>query len=218
MGIKIIVLDCDGVILDSVSVKTEAFVRLVREHGEDATKKMLYYHLNNGGVSRFEKFAWFYRKVLDREITGEESNEMNRRFTDYCLDGVMNAAFVPGALEFITAYHKRIPLYVASGTPQEELRKVFIARDLAGYFKGVYGTPPAKAAILARIIRDARVSPKETLMVGDSSTDLEAAESVGSLFYGCGNGFSASKWSWSKNLNGLKPYIETYGKEATVIK
>jgi beta-phosphoglucomutase-like phosphatase (HAD superfamily) len=95
-GLEVVVLDCDGVILESVAVKTEAFGKLFQEHGPEASKKMVAYHLAHGGVSRFEKFAWFYQEVLGRALVDSDRHRLNKRFTDLCLEGVLNASFVPG--------------------------------------------------------------------------------------------------------------------------
>jgi phosphoglycolate phosphatase-like HAD superfamily hydrolase len=44
-------------------------------------------------------------------------------------------------------------------------------------------------------------------MVGDSSTDMEAAENVGTLFYGRGERFADAKWPWGSDLQGLADYV-----------
>ena len=209
--IKVIVLDCDGVILESVEVKTMSFAILFQEEGETAVRKMVAYHLANGGVSRFDKFAWFYREVLNREITDEEMEDLDKRFTQQCFDKIVKSTFVPGAFEFISKYHERIPLYVASGTPEVELVEIFKARNLSYFFHGIYGSPSSKRNILNGIISEAGISAVEALMVGDSSTDIDAAESVGMQFYGRGKFFAGTKWSWDDDLWGLGDYIEKIG-------
>ena len=210
---KLIVLDCDGVILESVDAKTRAFGKLVEKHGQKAKQKMVDYHLAHGGVSRFSKFAWFYREVLGREITKQEKDELGRLFIQYCFDEVMNSRFVPGVMEFISSYHQKISLYVASGAPHEELTEIIKARNLMHFFKGVYGSPPTKTEILADIVKRERVLPSETLMIGDSNTDLEAATSVGTFFYGRGVEFSISKWPWAEDLTRLSEYIKNEKNE-----
>ncbi len=208
MSLELIVLDCDGVILESVEVKTQAFARLFKAHGPESVQWFVEFHQAHGGVSRFEKFAWYYREVLGREITVEESHELGERFTRYCLEGVLAAPFVPGAREFIQTYHQVLPLCVASGTPHEELTEIFRARDLHGYFRTVRGTPPGKTELLAGIVRDFGVEPGTVLMVGDSSTDLQAAQAVGTLFYGRGREFADSAWPWGLDLTGLGAHVD----------
>ena len=80
LPISLIVFDCDGVLLESVDVKTMVFGETVTEHGPEAVSKLLDYHMANGGVSRYKKFEWFYREVLDCEITKDQSEALGERF------------------------------------------------------------------------------------------------------------------------------------------
>jgi phosphoglycolate phosphatase-like HAD superfamily hydrolase len=116
---------------------------------------------------------------------------------------------VPGIIDFLDGYHQRLPLYVASGTPHEELNQIFTDRSLNRFFKGVYGSPPAKTELLSSIVNAAGLEPSNVLMVGDSSTDMEAAENAGTLFYGRGDRFADSKWPWGLDLQGLVDYVES---------
>ena len=200
-------LDCDGVILESVEVKRQAFAKVVREHGPDAEAKILEFYWANGGLGRHAVFEWFYTHVLGREITPEELTRLCDRFSQYCYEAVMEAPFVPGITEFIDRYHLQLPMYVASGTPHDELNQIFQDRNLGRFFKGVYGSPPAKTELLARIVEDAGFDPSMVLMVGDSSTDMQAAEAVGTLFYGRGQRFAGSKWPWGLDLQELSDYV-----------
>ena len=124
MPLQAIVFDCDGVILDSVPVKTRAFARLAEPFGEEARDRFVMYHTVHGGVSRYRKFEWFFREVLGREITPEESKEWGERFAAYALDEVRRCALIPGIAGVLEDWRERLPLYVCSGAPQEEVRPV----------------------------------------------------------------------------------------------
>ena len=89
--------DCDGVLLDSVPVKTRAFARIAEPYGAEARDRFVMYHTVHGGVSRYKKFEWFYREVLGREITPEESAELGRKFAEYALDEVRRCPMIAGA-------------------------------------------------------------------------------------------------------------------------
>ena len=51
--IKIIFFDFDGVIVESVDIKTKAFAMLFEHEGRDIANRVIDYHLKNSGVSRF---------------------------------------------------------------------------------------------------------------------------------------------------------------------
>ena len=127
MPLSCIVFDCDGVILESVNVKTEAFARVAEPFGTDARDRLVAYHMEHGGVSRYKKFEWLFSEVLGREITPDEMDDLGRKYADYAFEGVLNAPMVPGAHDVITAWHGRVPLYVCSGAPHEELVHILSA-------------------------------------------------------------------------------------------
>lgn len=206
MPISVIVFDCDGVLLDSVDVKTRAFAALFAEHGQEAADFMVDFHLKHGGVSRYAKFAHFFRERLGREITPEESKALDKRFTAACLDALLKAPMIPGAKEFLEANPGDRPLYVCSGAPELELAFIFDHMDLTGYFKAIYGSPTPKAENLARIVAECGAPAGEVLMVGDSGTDLDAARKAGTRFLGVGE-FPAPH-HWLPDLTGLTAYLE----------
>lgn len=210
MPLECLVFDCDGVLLDSVPVKTRAFARLAEPFGPEATDRFVMYHSVHGGVSRYRKFAWFFQEVLGREITQEESEEWGRRFAEYALDEVRRCPLVPGVLETLERWHGALPLYVCSGAPQEELSLVLRERGLDRYFVAIHGSPPGKASLLAQLVHEAGVMPEAALMVGDAVTDRNAAEEVGTLFYGVGEGLKGGPFPWGPDLTGLNDWIMAY--------
>ena len=56
MTSKVVILDFDGVILDSVNIKTEAFKEIFNRESKVIQNKIVNYHLKNGGISREKKF------------------------------------------------------------------------------------------------------------------------------------------------------------------
>jgi phosphoglycolate phosphatase-like HAD superfamily hydrolase len=184
LSLKAVVLDFDGVILQSVAVKTGAFGRLFDNEKPEHREAIVAYHLKNGGISRFEKFRWAYREVLRRPLSPDEEKELGSRFNRLVEDGVVAAAWVPGASEFLKACHKTWPLFVASGTPQDEMRRIVERRGIGGYFRKVFGSPTKKAEILRGIAKDVGCALSELVMVGDASNDFEAARETGVPFIG----------------------------------
>jgi len=209
--ISLVVFDCDGVILDSVDVKARAFGKIVEEYGSEAVVRMVEYHLAHGGVSRFRKFEWFYNEMLGRRITEDELQTLSRKFRQLVFEGVINASLMPGVMETLELLHGRLPMYVASGTPHEELLQVLDARNLTRFFEGVYGTPPGKTKLLRRIIEQESVPPEETLMVGDSSTDLDAAQACGTRFFGVSAAFATTTWPNGPDCAALVQWLAAHG-------
>ncbi len=211
MPLTCLVFDCDGVILDSVPSKTNAFARLAEPYGAEARDRFVLYHMMHGGVSRYRKFAWFFEEVLGKAITPEESKAWGERFQDYCLDEVKRCPLIPGIAEVLETWHGKIPMCVCSGSPTEELSSILELRKLAHYFKLIKGSPPAKEKVLAEIVKELRLDPADVLMVGDASTDRDAAEANGTQFYGRGDVLkNDGTFPWEENLTGLNAWIASH--------
>lgn len=209
MPLCCIIFDCDGVIIESMEAKNAAFARLCGEVAPALRDEFTAYVSLHGGVSRYEKFAWLIRRAFSRDITPKESASMSERFVRYSLESVLASPLVPGFLDTAERWFGRVPLYVASGTPHHELAEVLKQKDLARYFRGILGTPPAKAALLRNILRAAQCAPEHAVMVGDSKTDEDAALINGTKFYGRGKRFASGRRPWGMDLTGLNAYLET---------
>ena len=61
---RAVFFDFDGVIADSVDVKTAAFCGLYSEHGPEVMAKVEAYHLAHLGMTRFQKIAYFQRELV----------------------------------------------------------------------------------------------------------------------------------------------------------
>lgn len=179
-----IVFDFDGVLAESVDVKTRAFAALYEQYGADVVRQVVDWHLAHGGVSRYEKFRHFHQAFLGRALAPPEEVELGRRFSALVEESVIASAWVPGAREFLDGWHARLPLFVASGTPEEELVRIVERRGMARFFAGVAGAPRKKGAILQDFLGRSGATPDRMLMVGDAMTDFEGAAEAGVPFLG----------------------------------
>ena len=57
--VKCIIFDYDGVISESVNVKTQAFAKIYECFGSDVVEQVVKHHLANGGVSRYNKIKLY---------------------------------------------------------------------------------------------------------------------------------------------------------------
>ncbi len=183
MTVKAILFDFDGVIVESVHVKTEAFRELFANEPEHLPA-ILSFHLANGGMSRFTKFEVIYRDFLKRPLSVQRSKELGNRFSELVKEKVVMSPYVPGALEFVEKYASSIPLFIASGTPHIELIEILSRRNLHGFFREVHGTPRTKTEIIQDILENHHLIPGEMPFVGDAINDYRAAVQAGLPFYG----------------------------------
>ncbi|WP_271253451.1 HAD family hydrolase [Pseudanabaena sp. Chao 1811] len=170
-----IVFDFDGVLVESVDVKTKAFAALYREYGDHIVQQVVDYHLLHGGISRFEKFRYYQEVLLGQTLTKEEEIQLGDLFSQYVEDAVVAAPYVLGADDFLENHYQSIPLFVASGTPDEELKRIVSRRNMNHYFVSVHGSPAKKGAIIQDILKTHGFKPDRVLMVGDAIADYEGA-------------------------------------------
>ena len=169
--------DFDGVILDSVDVKTKAFAKMFRKYGPEAEKRVVEYHLNNGGVSRFDKFRYYYEEILNKPVNEEIIKSLSKQFSNLVVDGVLASPFMPGAKKSLESLkEKGIPCYIVSATPYEEINLIVEKKELKEYFKEVHGSPRKKWEICQEIINRKYYSSQNCLFVGDAMSDYEAAQ------------------------------------------
>ncbi|MDD5136780.1 MAG: HAD hydrolase-like protein [Candidatus Omnitrophica bacterium] len=173
--LRAIIFDFDGVLVESVDLKTGAFAKLFAAEGEDVVRKVVEYHLGNTGVSRFDKFRYIYKNILNRELSEEKFADLCRDFADLVMSEVVAAPYVKGAAEFLDNFSSKYAYFIASATPQEEIEDIVRRRKIAHHFKGVYGSPMPKVDIVKEIISKNGFSPRELIYVGDAMSDYKAA-------------------------------------------
>ena len=203
--IRTVVFDFDGVLAESNQVKDgafEALFALYPEHREE----MRAYHIAHHSRPRREKFEHFVSVLMgcpgDRDLV----EEMAGKFSELVFDRVVACPPVPGSREFLQEFAGRIPLYVSSVTPQDELRAILKARELESFITKAFGNPPVpKAEAIARILERERVQPDEVAFVGDSLSDYQAAASAGLVFWGrdSGQDFADAEVELFPDLHGI---------------
>ena len=146
-----IVFDFDGTLVQSNKIKTWAFGELFREHGEKIVQKIIDYNKEHEGISRFVKFRFFHEKFLGIPYTEGIGEKLSHAYTKLVFDGVLQAPYIEGALDFLKKHYQHIPLFVASGTPEPELRAIIKQRSIPHFFQGVFGSPATKTEILPGI-------------------------------------------------------------------
>ena len=181
--IKAIVLDFDGVILESNRIKAETFPRLFCQHPQHA-EAMIKLHQDHGGMPRHEKLRIICENILGQTVNDDEIQRLSRELGRLVDNAIMACPFTPGALEFLQTYSARCPLFIATGTPEDEMQPLVERRRIASYFAGVYGSPRNKATILGDLMAERGWSPEEMVFVGDSIDDYHGAQTVGVPFIG----------------------------------
>lgn len=177
---KTLVLDCDGVVLDSNQLKTRAYFNTAKSYGaSDAQAQALVdHHVQYGGISRYPKYAFFLREILHQPVTDAAMITLLDRFASEIHQGLLSCEMAPGLVEL----HKATPdacWMLVSGGDQSELRKLFAERQIDYMFDaGIFGSPDNKDEILAREKTTGNLA-MPALFFGDSKYDHQSSTRAG---------------------------------------
>ena len=182
-GYKNIVFDCDGVILNSNKIKSHAFYSSALSWGSEAASCLLSYHLQNGGISRYEKFQYFFDVIipscsyLDQ---GYELNTLVQLYATQVADELLKCQMTH-ALPYLRELTSSASWLVASGSDQSELRSIFMQRNISHFFDaGIYGSPDDKYKIVANSLSEDDCA--NSLFIGDSIYDFKVSKYYGMDF------------------------------------
>ena len=173
---KTIFWDFDGVIKDSVNVKSDAFEMLFLPFGKDLSKRVRKHHEKNGGISRFDKLplylSWSYKL---KSPSRNQVNEYATRFSQLVKEKVVQSMWVDGVLDYLINNHKSQQFFLITATPQQEIEEILTQLDIYDYFEKIIGSPNSKSEAIEILLLQYNVSLESAIMIGDTISDYEAA-------------------------------------------
>lgn len=185
------VFDCDGVILDSNSIKSDAFADALDGYPADLVEAFVAYHRANGGISRYVKFDHFFRNMVE-EACPEAAAAAVARYAQLVEQRLVACRAIPGVERYLAELQRcGVVCAVNSGGDERELRRVFAARSLDGYFSFILGSPTGKPENMKRLAAEGFRFDR-SIYFGDSRADWRTASE-----FGCGFVFvsGASEWA-----------------------
>ncbi|MBD9501519.1 HAD family hydrolase [Pseudomonas sp. BGr12] len=175
---RCLAFDCDGVVLDSNAVKTQAFHQVALPFGAAAAQAFVDYHQANGGISRYRKFEYLLQQIVRVDDVQEHLPVLLEQYAGAVRKGLLACAVAPGLLRL----RKLLPQsrwMIVSGGDEAELREVFAMRGLDVLFDGgIFGSPTPKDIILAREQASGNLLGP-ALFLGDSRFDHQCAQGAG---------------------------------------
>ena len=184
---SMLIFDFDGVLADSVEVKTEAFSAMYAGYGDQVRIRVIDHHRKNGGMSRYEKFKFYHFNFLGKKLNNKEVKSLARQFSKLVIDKVVESPEIAGAERFLKKHCVGNKVSVInSATPTDEIKEIIKRRGLAKYFTTIVGSPATKIDNLNYLMKLQNKSAKECLFFGDAKTDLDAAKECGVDFIGIG--------------------------------
>lgn len=186
------IFDCDGVILNSNKIKTQAFYDVAKVYGHKPAQELKEHHMLNGGISRYRKFEYFLINILKKSLEQQELDRLLLSFSQEVKKALLICEVAKNIKE-LRCKTKNSKWLVVSGGDQEELREVFKKRKLDIYFDGgIFGSPDNKERILENEKNNFNINGK-SLFLGDSMYDYQVASAAGMDF------IFLNKWTELKN-------------------
>lgn len=175
LNVPSVIFDCDGVILHSNRLKSDAFGAVLSKYDNARVDEFVEWHRATGGVSRFTKFQHFFRDMIAVPDWEQRTEAACAAFGDTVFRGLIACDMVPGVDQFLKDLQTAgVDCTVNTGGAQAEVRTVFQKRDLAPYFKAILGSPATKHDNMGAL-KSMGYLEAGSVYFGDSQLDWELA-------------------------------------------
>lgn len=202
--IKTILWDFDGVILDSMKIKGDAFRELFKIESSKALDSIEKYHYAHGGVSRFDKINYFYNDILGKDISEDEVLFFAKEFAKIIEKKLYNKNnLIMDSVNFIKKSYNKYSFHIVSGTEHNELNDICKYFNITQYFITINGSPTKKDILVENVLKKYNYNIDETILIGDAMTDYNASVLNGIGFYGYNN-LELEKFNYIENFKDFK--------------
>lgn len=157
-----IILDVDGVLLDSNGLKEENIRKAASAYAdEQLLHEFVSYFTGLNGVPRERKIEKYFG-------TGSAvSSQILAAYNALNEASLQSVPLTQGAEAFVQHFSKKLPLYAVSGGAEEEVEGALKSAGIAHFFTAIYGGPKSKTENILKFY-----SEKDTyLFFGDSMHD-----------------------------------------------
>ena len=148
------IFDCDGVILDSNKLKTEAFREILIDERYEDIELFIEYHQLNQGINRYEKLKYFFEQIKKTKNYETEYNLLLKKFSSICFKKVCDSEYTEGIINYLEELKSNeLSTFVVSGSDEKELIEVFKKKKKLVFFNNVYGSP-RNSEIIEMLLRE----------------------------------------------------------------
>lgn len=172
---ELILWDFDGVIKDSVDVKSDVFYGIFLKYGKTIANRVKMHHEQNGGMSRYEKIP-IYLELAGQNSDNTSVTRVCDDFSNKVVEKVVNSPWVKSSKKYLDKYHNKKTFLLITATPEVEINYILKSLKIDNYFKIIMGAPIKKTVAVQKCLEIYNISRDKVVMVGDSNTDLVAAQ------------------------------------------
>jgi HAD superfamily hydrolase (TIGR01509 family) len=172
---KVVVLDVDGTLMDTNYLHTESWARAFEQVGQRAERAKIHRQIGKGSDLLVPLF-----------VEGEEAQEKaDELHGELYMEMQEHGVPLPGAKELISSLVERgYGVWFVTSAKDEELEHHMELLEAEGKISGVVNSSDVENSkpapdIFEEALKRAGSSPGETVSVGDSIWDIEAANEAG---------------------------------------
>jgi|25_taG_2_1085351.scaffolds.fasta_scaffold00878_9 phosphoglycolate phosphatase-like HAD superfamily hydrolase len=185
---KNIFWDFDGVLMDSMPVRNKGFELVLKDYPEEQVRELMAFHLKNGGLSRYVKFRYFFEEIRKETISENEVSIWASKFSDIMRENLVNEnLIIQDSFQFVKNNYQRFQMHIVSGSDQEELRYLCKKLNINTFFNSIHGSPTPKIVLVENLLKNNQYKKEESILIGDSINDYEAAKNNNIEFFGYNN-------------------------------
>ncbi|EHQ28452.1 HAD family hydrolase [Mucilaginibacter paludis] len=200
---KVIIWDFDGVIMDSMPIRGLGFEKVLASYPREQVEELLAFHEENGGLSRYVKFRYFFEQIRKQEISEDEVIELAKSFNRIMLSLLIDEKLlINDSVEFIRKNADKYEMHIASGSDGVELNEICKGLNLSLFFKSINGSPTPKTEIVKQLLSKNNYNISDVVLIGDSKNDYDATVDNNIDFAGYNN---------ESMLNLTNKYIYSFG-------
>lgn len=178
--IKAVIFDVDGTIVDTVDFHAEAFQRAFKKFGKDFSFEKIRSQIGKGGDQLLPVF------LTEKEIEEFGDNLLEERARIYKSEFLPRVKPFPKVRElFERIKHDGKKIAIGSSSPEDELKIVLKIADVADLIEEKTSSDDAEESkpepdiFKAALEKLGDPNPSETVVIGDTPYDAEAAEKAG---------------------------------------
>lgn len=183
---KAIIWDLDGTLIDSNEIKTDGFRILFSEHERHMIEALIDYHEENGGLSRYDKIKFFYKKNYNEKISDRLLFNLANNYSEIVMNNLKNPKLLFNYSKKLISEFKLDNILVTA-SDQNEAIEVLEFHGIKCLFSKIYGSPTNKLENLKNVLKDYSLINKDIVYVGDSINDLNFCNELSIDFIGINN-------------------------------
>ena len=194
--IRLLVFDLDGTLIDSArDLANSVNAALVHMGRPVLPEEGIAGFVGNGAAMLVRRSLAAENGIAPDEVHDDELARAYSFFIEHYRAHNLDFTYAyAGVAEALAGLHGRFSMAVLTNKPVRPARAICAGLGLEQYFTAIYGGDsfPLKKPDpmgLRALMHEAGVQPDETLMVGDSKTDVETARNAGAWSLGCRFGF-----------------------------